>query len=904
MLNGKYVIGVCLSRIYYIHTKRFLKSLHKAAVGENVQVIVFHSLYDFYCDSKSDRGAASVYGLIDYDVVDALVVMPENFQKPEIINGIIAEARKHDKPVISIDRELAVDVSIMPETERTFAELIRHLFAEHKVKRPFYMSGIKGNDFNSKREKIYFQVCKEFGIDPDVDNYFAHGDFWREPARREIARFFATNNPTPDAIICANDAMAMAVCDYLNEQGYNVPEDIIVTGFDGIDAENYMVPSITTCEPDYDTYAEHTIDSALRLIENMRVYSLLHVPMRVKYAESCGCFNKEARKYSGKASRLYEVMSSIDNIDAHWYRMPARILEEPGIVNIKKVMFRYLPWRSAVCMNSDFVSLGNEKNHRKKSNGFTEWMTVICAKGDNAVELAVNGFPSSKIIPPLVDYEWRNMLVITAINSEEKVYGYLISDVDEFEDSSKLIQRFVMNLNVSLRMVESTAMNSTLSEKVEQLSLIDAITGLPSYKGVVRKVEERYEDDPERKKYKLVVSIYSIAKWPEIIRDFGIEESEIALNKVREYLQKSNPKTDIIGHFAEDKLLLVNFFSPEDDIGKQITERVAHFYDLMQKYNDSSEKQYYLEVNAGCTTADPGWQGTFEDLVQIASNELIVNRLRGNLPTVEKKTADDEMVKKFLRLVEENLFYYNYQPIVNANNGEIYAYEALMRSPAEIGLAPDQILDIAASTGKLYDIEKATFFNILDEYYRRRREFGERKVFINSIPKIKFTPADKAILAEKFDRDRDKVVVEITEQFDKTDEQMETFVDYIDGRGWQYAIDDYGSGNSNIVNLLKFKPNLIKIDRFLITGVEKDENKQMFVKNIIEFAKNNDIKVIAEGVETREELVTMINFGVDLIQGYYTARPSTDVLAEIPEDKRKDIKDIIEAKEGSNERTI
>ncbi len=147
-------------------------------------------------------------------------------------------------------------------------------------------------------------------------------------------------------------------------------------------------------------------------------------------------------------------------------------------------------------------------------------------------------------------------------------------------------------------------------------------------------------------------------------------------------------------------------------------------------------------------------------------------------------------------------------------------------------------------------------------------------------------------------------MVEITEQFDKTDEQMESFVEYIDGRGWQYAIDDYGSGNSNIVNLLKFKPNLIKIDRFLITGVEKDENKQMFVKNIIEFAKNNDIKVIAEGVETREELVTMINFGVDLIQGYYTARPSTDVLAEIPEDKRKDIKDIIEAKEGSNERTI
>lgn len=895
MFNGKYVIGICLTRIYEVHIKRFLKSLYKVALKENVQIMVFHSLYDFFYDSVSDTGASKVFDLIDYNVVDALVVMPDSFRRPEVVDGIISEAGKHDKPVISIDRELAVDVSIMPENERTFAELLRHLFKDHKIKRPFYLSGIKGNEYNTKREKIYFQICKECNIDPDTDRYFAYGDFWREPARKAMADFFASSIPTPDAVICANDSMAIAVCDFLHEQGYDVPEDIIVTGFDGIDADNYMVPSITTCEPDYDTYAEHTVDSALRLIENMKVYSLLHVPMRVKYAESCGCFSKAARRYSGNASRLYEVMSSNDHLNAHWYRMSARILEDPGIANLKKVMFRYLPWRSAVCLNSDFVSLGNDRrNHRKIKNSFTEWMTVISAKGDNAVELAVNGFPSSKIIPTLADYEWRNLLVITAINSEDKVYGYLISDVDEFEDASRSIHHFVMNLDVSLRLVESKIMNSKLTDQVEQLSLIDSITGLPSYKGMIKKIDECYADDPERRKYRLVVSVYAIHRWPELVRDFGIEESEGALNIVKENLQKSNPVRDLIGYFAEGELILVNLFSPEDDFGRAINERVAHFYALMDRYNESAAKGYYIEVNAGCTTADPGWQGTLEDLVQIATNELIVNRLRGNAPTVAKKTADDEMVKTFLKLVDENLFYYKYQPIVDASTGEIYAYEALMRSPDEIGLSPDQILDIAASTGKLYEIEKATFFNILDEYYRRRKEFGEKKLFINSIPKIKFTPADKAILAEKFRGDRDRVVVEITEQFDKTDEQMESFVEYIDGRGWQYAIDDYGSGNSNIVNLLKFKPNLIKIDRFLISGVENDENKQMFVRNIIEFAKNNNIKVIAEGVETRQELFTMIGFGVDLIQGFYTAKPSTDVIDRLPEDK---LKDIFDAKE-------
>ena len=902
MLKGKYVIGVCLTKFYEIHIKRFLKSLHAAAVKENVQVLVFNTFYDYYGDRPSCTGAASVFGLIDYNVVDALVVMPSGFYEQDIVDSLIAEARKNDKPVISIDKELNVDVCIMPEQGRSFSELLRHVFGVHKIKRPFYLSGKKNEENTLKREKIYFSVLKEFNIDPDIDNYFAYGEFWSEPALREIRKFFERKLPLPDAFICANDAMAFAVCDFLAEQGYSVPEDILVTGFDGIDSENYMEPSLTTCEPDYDTYADHTVDAALRLIENMKVYSLMHVPMKVKYAESCGCVARDSKKSARNAGRLYEITVSIDNLENHWYKMPARVLEEPGIANLKKVMFRYLPWRSAVCLNSDFVSLeDNPRQHRKNQSGFTKRMTVLCAKGDNAVELSLSGFSTSKILPDLADYEWRNMVIITALNHGEKVYGYFLSDVDELENSTKLIHRFVMNLDVSLGLVESTAMNSTLSDKVEQLSLIDSVTGLPSYKGMVKKIEEHYENDPDRLKYRLAVSVYSIYRWAELVREFGIEESENALNAVKEILQKSNPKQDIIGHFAEGELVLVNFFPPEDDIGKEVGERVDCFRELMKKYNEDSGKSYYLEAEVGCTTADPGWKGTFEDLVQIASNELIVNRLRGNAADVkEKKEADGEKVEKFVKLVDDNLFSYKYQPIVNTKNGEIVAYEALMRTPEEIGLSPREVLDIAESTGKLYDVERATFFNILEEYYKRRREFGDRKVFINSIPKIKFTPDDRAVLAEKFDGDRDRVVVEITEQQDKADEQMASFVEYIGGRGWQYAIDDYGSGNSNIVNLLKFKPSLIKIDRFLVAGVDKDENKQMFVKNIMDFAKNNDIKVIAEGVETKEELVTMIGFGVDLVQGYYTAKPSSEVIGSISDDRRKEI---IGAKEEMTEQS-
>ena len=96
---------------------------------------------------------------------------------------------------------------------------------------------------------------------------------------------------------------------------------------------------------------------------------------------------------------------------------------------------------------------------------------------------------------------------------------------------------------------------------------------------------------------------------------------------------------------------------------------------------------------------------------------------------------------------------------------------------------------------------------------------------------------------------------------------------------------------SNIVNLLRYAPQIIKIDRYLISGIDKDVNKQMFIKSTIDFARLNDIKVLAEGVETSEEMKTVISFGVDYIQGYYTGRPVFEPISEIDESIRKEIID-------------
>lgn len=97
------------------------------------------------------------------------------------------------------------------------------------------------------------------------------------------------------------------------------------------------------------------------------------------------------------------------------------------------------------------------------------------------------------------------------------------------------------------------------------------------------------------------------------------------------------------------------------------------------------------------------------------------------------------------------------------------------------------------------------------------------------------------------------------------------------------AIDDYGSGYSNVNNLLRYMPRFVKIDRMLMTDIHKDIQKQHFVKDIIEFAHDNDILTLAEGIELTQELREVIKLGVDLIQGYYTSRPQPYVVRSIDE---------------------
>lgn len=242
------------------------------------------------------------------------------------------------------------------------------------------------------------------------------------------------------------------------------------------------------------------------------------------------------------------------------------------------------------------------------------------------------------------------------------------------------------------------------------------------------------------------------------------------------------------------------------------------------------------------------------------------------------------------KILDENLLTYHFQPIVNTIDGAIYSYEALMRSKTEKRISPLSIIKYANMQDRLADVERATFLNVLSIIDSRKSSFGTAKVFINSIPGVRVSDHDFDQLAKYLRKHSDTAVVELTEEAELSDAELDRLKDFFRRLDIKIAVDDYGTGYSNVSNLLRYMPNYVKIDRSLLSEIQNKPQKQHFVREVISFCRDNNIMALAEGVETSEELHTVINLGADLIQGYYTARPTEELVPEIDSKIRDEIR--------------
>ncbi|MDG9928454.1 MULTISPECIES: EAL and GGDEF domain-containing protein [unclassified Pseudomonas] len=217
-----------------------------------------------------------------------------------------------------------------------------------------------------------------------------------------------------------------------------------------------------------------------------------------------------------------------------------------------------------------------------------------------------------------------------------------------------------------------------------------------------------------------------------------------------------------------------------------------------------------------------------------------------------------------------------FQPIVSLSERRILGYEALTRGPSNSSLhAPIALFTVARNAGRLSELELLARKSACRRYSDLQLD---GKLFLNVSPEslleASHQPGRTLRLLQEFGIPPGQVVIELTEQAPIEDLQLlDTALHHYRAMGFSIALDDLGAGYSSLRLWSELRPDYVKIDRHFIDGIHQDAVKREFVDSILKMAKASRAQVIAEGIELVEELATLTEMGVDLVQGYLLCRP-------------------------------
>jgi EAL domain-containing protein (putative c-di-GMP-specific phosphodiesterase class I) len=212
-----------------------------------------------------------------------------------------------------------------------------------------------------------------------------------------------------------------------------------------------------------------------------------------------------------------------------------------------------------------------------------------------------------------------------------------------------------------------------------------------------------------------------------------------------------------------------------------------------------------------------------------------------------------------------------YQPIVRAEDGSIFGYEALLRSDEAALPHPGAILDAATRLNALPALGRAVRAHVARDMLGADPAW---RFFVN------LHPSDLADLegqgdACPLDGSAARVVLEVTERAAlDTVGDVKTKVARLRNRGYAVAIDDLGAGYAGLTSFVHLEPEFVKLDMTLVRDAHKSGVKMRLIRSIAAVCRDLGMVVVAEGVETVEERDAMIDCGCDLLQGFYFGKPA------------------------------
>lgn len=613
MLHGYKIVALCTTKVNTPLDNALITGLNEKLRHRGYRLFVYTTSSDLYWGNRSERGEKSVFDLLDVDVLDAVVITYEKIKDRALSADIARRAKEKGLPVIVLDGRIDGCINLNFDYKAGFERIVRHVVEEHGLRRLHMMAGMRDNVFSDERIEVFRKVLAEHDIPVD-DSMISYGDFWSTPTRAATEELLQRGR-LPEAVVCANDSMAVTMCGVFKEHGVSVPEDIIVTGFDGIDDVQIASPTISTCVCASDVKAQMIADIILGERKTAEYGDDIALVPRMELAQSCGCrmtnpfntsdhltrINDNFNRFQGEELLFFEMASNIAT--CRTFEEVSKQIEHPMVYNFTCVLRKE-------CID-ETVNPMTIPEQRDEENLY------LLLETDCPRPFEPHEFKRSEVFPQLEEQlEYGYPLIFEALNWLEIPLGYVCFHFQNYDvENYYKIHQTTNSIGNAIGSFRNIRHQNYLNARMEEIYKLDRMTGLYNRNALVNEFEKR-ETALRSGTEKVTFILADLDRLKYINDTFGHMEGDFAIRSVAEALRLAAPEGAVLARWGGDEL--VALFTGECD-GEAVKRSMQEY--LENRAREHS-KPYEITASVGIVSVEPSELTTLDEITK-ASDRLM-----------------------------------------------------------------------------------------------------------------------------------------------------------------------------------------------------------------------------------------------------------------------------------------
>ena len=630
MISGKRkTIGVFLCKAYSLFDNAVYHALEEEAKKHDFDVIIFTTVGYFASQNDYDAQERGMFAFAPIEQLDGIIVAPDTYEIEGFREQLHEELTRRAKcPVIAI-RHLGKEFDcVYTDENQALRPLLRHLLEEHGLKRISFLAGYEGHPDSELRLQVYREEMAAHGLKVDDQKHIAHGTMWMNCGPKTYEKLFSDPEDRPEAVVCANDYMAVGMMRTLREHGFRVPEDVIVTGFDNVTslALSLDEPTLTTVEQDFGGMARIAMEELDRQIRgSLRTETeknkLFPIGGKLIIGESCGCGCRGDKFYVDMSAERGRQLDQMSSREVGMTYLTIELNACDDLKDLHRVLVNKMD--DTPLVRDYYLCLFEKEKGENGEPVFAEEVTekacLVHAMRDRQDHgMPMITFERKRLLPDMAERpDEAQVFFLVLLHQRENAYGYAMFHYQPGEVPSNFFQHWNVILSGALSNMHKRDELMLLYEERRLSSITDVMTRLLNRRGLEEQLTPLWQTLCSR--WEHVAFISFDMDWLKKINDtYGHQAGDYAIRLTAAAIRRAAPKDAILARVGGDEFLAVLPRAKMPAAQKYMDD----FRKELDNLNRTENRAFDVDASCGAVVFRLNNLSTIEECIQKSDEEL------------------------------------------------------------------------------------------------------------------------------------------------------------------------------------------------------------------------------------------------------------------------------------------